>query len=84
MIKIINYIYYLNSTKHSFINALNLCTACGKVCIIFNSYPQVLFYLVFDGLCQLTWLLNLSKKVVWVYLCLHHFFKIILLIDGLF
>lgn len=38
------------STKHSFINALNLCTACGKVWIIFNSYPQVSFYLVFDGI----------------------------------
>ena len=37
-------------TKHSFIKALDLCTACGKVCIIFNSYPQVLFYLVFDGI----------------------------------
>ena len=38
------------STKHSFIKALNLCTACGKVWIIFNSYPQVSFYLVFDGI----------------------------------
>lgn len=38
------------STKHSFLKALNLCTACGKVWIIFNSYPQVSFYLVFDGI----------------------------------
>lgn len=36
--------------KHSFIKALNLCTACGKVWINFNSYPQVSFYLVFDGI----------------------------------
>lgn len=38
---------YLN---HSFIKILDLCTSCGKVCIIFSSYPQVLFYLVFDGI----------------------------------
>ena len=38
---------YLN---HSFIKILNLCTSCGKLCISFSSYPQVLFYLVFNGI----------------------------------